>query len=226
MHPDAILRARRRAAKKSVSQERSKVPEQLILMLAGFLLTGVVGTWLTNCWAARQWENQQAYLKEQRLIDRKLQLLEQVATEVASTNVAASDVITIEVWGWDSAKRSKEIKEREIQWITASRRWRIQSRILLLDLSVHFKDSKAVDLFRSVINKRRQLGQKIRALLEARHRRVAPKAEEVLVAESNDLVNKLDELSIQIGEVLGEELRSSDSTPRSCWGGRIGWLCS
>jgi hypothetical protein len=214
----AILRARRRAAKTAHSTDRSKVSEQLVIMLAGFLLTGVLGTWLTNLWASRQWENQQAYLRDERLVARKLQLLEQIATEIASTNVAASDVITVEVWGWDTAKRSKEIKEREAQWITSSRRWRVQSRTLLQDLAVHFKDPRAVVLFRSVINKRKQLGQKIRALLEDRHGKGTPADMKALADESNALVNTIDELSVRIGEVLGEELRSSGPAPRS-WGG-------
>jgi len=211
-----ILRGRKGLASEA---HGGRLTEQLVLMVLGFLLTGVIGTWLTNQWSARQWENQQAYLarqwknqqaylKEQRLLDQKLQLLERVTTEIAATNVAASDVITTDVWGWNMAKRRKEIQERENRWVESSRRWRIQSRILVQDLAINFRDPEAVRLLQNIRNKRRQLGQKIRALLEARH---GNGKGDNFADDGNELVNSIDSLAIQLGKVLGGEIQSREN---------------
>src|SRR6266702_1717540 len=62
-----------------------------ILLILGFLFTGVAGAWLTSYWKQSEWDNQQDYLVAQRSLDRKSAVIEATFKEVAAPSASAED---------------------------------------------------------------------------------------------------------------------------------------
>ncbi len=182
----------------------------LALLVATFLLTGVVGTWLTSYWSNSQWENQQAYLREQQALKERYTVLGSVIQAIAATTAAASDIATMGYWNWDLHDRKRQIDERRKEWADSSRSWRIQSRVLLQSLAVHFHDPAIPDQFTKIVNVRRQLGQKVRALLETYDEskddtsRVDERRK--LAEKINGLANEIDKQTRGLGTALRQEL--------------------
>src|SRR5207248_295008 len=98
-----------------------------ILLVLGFICTGIAGSGLTYLWKHRDWKNQQAYLLEQRSFDRKTALIESTFREVATTTAAGEDLLSTyygENW------TEKDVEERWENWKRTSLNWRIQSKVL------------------------------------------------------------------------------------------------
>src|SRR5216683_6560987 len=71
-----------------------------ILLVLGFIFTGIAGSGLTYLWKQRDWKNQQAYLVEQRSLDRKTAVIENTFKEVATTSAAADDLLSTYYGGY------------------------------------------------------------------------------------------------------------------------------
>ncbi len=187
----------------------------LTLLLAGFFLTGVTGSWLASYHSQREWARQQQYLHDSSLIEQRTAVIEQLVRAVAEAGAAASDVATMGYWSWSSAERAAEIAQRRALWEESSRKWRVESRVLLQKVRILFPDSPVSEKLQEVVNTRRQLGQKVREFLETQRSEKASEDEKRLAQEINDLANSLDSETRALAEALSREVGRATRTAPS-----------
>jgi hypothetical protein len=128
------------------------------LLALGFILTTLVGSWLTYYWKHRDWNNQQSYLTQQRALDKKYALIDAMFKEVSLTLAAGEDVlVTYYTDNWTTA----EIEEHRANWQKTSRNWRVASKVLRQNLAVNFTSPGVQEVFKNIIDQRKELGNAI-----------------------------------------------------------------
>jgi hypothetical protein len=193
-----ILTHRRRQNQSSASKFFA---HPAILLLLGFLFTGVVGGLLANYWKAREWENQQRYLAKQRGLEKKYAVIDEALKAVAETNTAAEDVLAGYSW---TEWHQKEADQRRENWLATSRKWRISSKIVRQKLAAYFVNPDVLSQFDQIISTRRQVGNIITNLL-TRSIKSEKEAQEER-KRALELVNKIGEQLKQCGSLMAREL--------------------
>jgi hypothetical protein len=147
---------RRALDPKSAESRASKFfAHPAVLVVLGFLLTGIAGSWLTSYWKSREAANQRSYLAEQRALNEKYALINSVFKEVGSTLAAADDVLAAY---YSKNLSDTEISERMANWHKTSREWRVASEVLKPKMAVNFSNPKLLETFQTIIDNRRQIG--------------------------------------------------------------------
>jgi hypothetical protein len=137
-----------------------------ILLVLGFALTTGLGSFLTYKWQSRANEKQaerqtqqQKYDQDQstrqRTIQQKYELTDEVVRAVAETNTAAEDILVAFQW---NPKDRRAFPERTKYWQEASRKWRVESKILIQKLVFRFTDQKIGSSFQAIVEKRKDVG--------------------------------------------------------------------
>lgn len=105
-------------------------------------------------------------MKEQREIERRYALIDDVTKAVSETNTAAEDILALFKWERSPKELTKAEAERRTFWQTASRNWRVTSKILQSKIETHFDDTIISSTFEALVNQRRQYGIRITTLID------------------------------------------------------------
>ncbi|SRR6266446_2643442 len=144
----------------------------LVLIIVGFILTGIAGAWITLSFQSREWNRQQAiqgseWNKQQirlvqiREIDQKYGIIDEVTKAVVEHDSAAMDAVTTFTWKKTDQRRLDEAPERLKHWEQTSKEWRVTSQKLLQKLIIHFKNPRVQLIFEAVVERRRLIANDI-----------------------------------------------------------------
>jgi hypothetical protein len=162
----------------------SEFQQQLLLLIVGFVLTGVVGGGLTYYWKARELDNQRSYLEARHALDKASTIIDKTAKEVATTVVAADDVLSTY---YGDEWTQEEISERRKNWVTTSRNWRTSAQLLNVDIASTFSNSDINQLFLQIVQKRTALGNIITNLPRTKNEIAADKTLKQELEDANAL---------------------------------------
>lgn len=129
---------------------KSAMENPLVLLLLGFVLTGILGSWFTTYWQNSQWENQQEQLARQRAIEQKYAITDKITKSVAEAYVAVEDIGYLANNGWYDKAPGDKAPERAASWLQLSRSWRVDEQVLQRDIEVNFRSPKAKALFAEI----------------------------------------------------------------------------
>jgi hypothetical protein len=133
------------------SSDKKRLTENpLLLLLLGFIMTGLLGSWLTSHWQNRQWENQQEQLARQRSIEQKYAITDKITKSLAEAYVAVEDVLYLADNGWYERASDDKQPARFTSWLQLSRNWRVNEEVLQRDIEVNFRSAKAKALFAEI----------------------------------------------------------------------------
>jgi hypothetical protein len=172
-----------------------------LLLVAGFVLTGVIGEKLTQHWKNEEAINQRTYLQQQRLLDKRYELLERTLSAVAQTNTAAEDILASRTWPNWSAGERREFKSR---WQTTSREWRISSTILHQELGVYFANHQIPQTFGEIEDVREYLGNEITNL--TRSGKLIKKDQETFMNQAHQHRDQIKSLLVKCGTLMASEV--------------------
>lgn len=144
--------------KKEITEEvqaalaKKNFGQQLLLLLLGFIFTGIVGSWLTSHWKDREWKNQQLHMARQRSIDQKYAVTDKITKGVAEAYVSAEDILYLADHGWEDRLPGEKAPPRAVSWLQSSRDRRVSFELFSRDISVNFTNPKAQALFKKISN--------------------------------------------------------------------------
>lgn len=125
----------------------------LVLVVIGFLLTGVVGTCLSR-----------SYIKEDKRAEKRYAVIDSVNRATALSIAGVH-----EGWGMFAYVQSEnDISNRKTFWNSTNRQWRGAYRKLERDLQIHFHESNLDSLFQEIVRLRVQTGNHLHNLLETK----------------------------------------------------------
>lgn len=147
----------------------------LVLLILGFVLTGILGTWITLGFQSREWKwqqeiqssewnKQQIRLVQIREVDQKYGIIDEVTKAVVEHDSAAMDAVGTLTWKQGDRRRLDEGPERLKHWDQTSKEWRVTSQKLLQKLIIHFKNPRVQLIFEAAIERRRQIANDILGL--------------------------------------------------------------
>jgi hypothetical protein len=147
----------------------------LLLLILGFIFTGIISAWLTSVWQSNEWNRQQTiqsseWDKQQlRLlqiseINQKYGIIDEATKSVVEHDFAATDILTTFTWKSDDKRLSEEAPERKKHWQQIGKEWRIASQKLLQKLIIHFKDPRIQRTFETAIEDRKRIDSDIENL--------------------------------------------------------------
>ncbi|HME09055.1 MAG TPA: hypothetical protein VKG25_18495 [Bryobacteraceae bacterium] len=171
-----------------------------VLLVLGFVCTGLVGAGVADYWKARDWENQQNYLFAQRFLQKQYELVDDLVKAVAETNTAAEDVLILYTSQWPQ----KEIDERKKAWSTTSIGWRIKSKILQQRLNIYFRNPAVLASFERIVNMRKRVGVTITAFGTSGF----TPADRPELNEAQQLINEIKDELLRCGTLMAQELVS------------------
>lgn len=174
-----------------------------VLLLLGFLSTGVLGASLASFWKSREWHNEQRYLFGQRALQKKYELTEEAFKAVAETTTAAENVLALYAFNGSD----EDFKTQRAAWDKSSQTWRIESKVLREKLETYFHNAGLVPKFDEIIKDRRYLGNIITQLL----RKEIPK--DKVQGESDQalkLVGRISQELIECGALISPELATTE----------------
>lgn len=126
--------------------------QQILLLLLGFIFTGIVGSWLTSYWKDKEWKNQQLQLSRQRLIEQKYAVTDKITKGVAEAYVSAEDILYLADNGWEDKIPGEKAPARAMSWLQSSRDRRVSFELFGRDIAVNFTNPKAHALFQKISN--------------------------------------------------------------------------
>lgn len=119
-----------------------------VLLLLGFLLTGVVGTWFTAYWQSQQQAVQRIEQARERALQQKYEISDQINKAVAEIYTASQVMLNPLTYPPQNLKTfDQEINDREVFWKQANRAWLVSSQLLQQKLAVNFKSGEAGKLY-------------------------------------------------------------------------------
>lgn len=148
-----------------------------VLLILGFILTGIIGNWITSSWQSREWSRQQTVqssewnrqqlrLVQIREIEQKYGIIDEVTKEVVEYDSAATDALVTLTWKGNDKRLTDEAPDRIKHWKKASKDWRIISQRLLQKLIIHFIDPRVQLIFEDSLDKRAQIDNDVSSLLK------------------------------------------------------------
>jgi hypothetical protein len=176
----------------------------LLLLIVGFVLTGILGAWITLAFQSREWNRQQSmqsseWNKQQiRLVqihevDQKYGIIDEVTKAVVEHDSAAMDAVGTLTWTPGDTRIVSEGPERLKHWQQASKDWRVTSQKLLQKLIIHFNDPRVQLVFEAAVEKRSRIDNDVLTLQGeyGRDRRRSEDAEFIKrVYSANDSIHK------------------------------------
>ena len=174
-----------RTVREAISKEEEKKEKKgrsffkhpLLLLLTGSFLTAVVGSCFATRWQLQQWHIQQRHAADAQTAKDMRHLQFETAETIAESFAAADDVLHLFYWPWARKSDVVTLAERGKQWNDASRKWRVSEKVLSARLRSEFGDDVAQS-FRSIVEKRRLMGNDIINLLSYADATPRPNAEE------------------------------------------------
>ena len=154
-----VLEELREAAKKKTSV----FEHPALLLVLGFLLTGVVGTWLASYWQSREQQKQQAQLAHERALQQKYDVTEQINKAVSEVYTGAH--VVLYVISYDQSQNKTGEAEREAYWNQARRSWIINSLALQLKLTNTFNHDEAFSLYQAIIEESDEVSVNVNEVL-------------------------------------------------------------
>jgi len=166
-----------------------------VLIIIGFLATGVVGGILANRWQrteserqeerqTQEWNRQQRRLLTIHNIDLKYQIISDLTKSLGERNGAATAVLEALAQSVHDRQISKEVLKK---WDAANTEWRIQSQVLKLRISAHIDSSDALATFQQVLDAEKQIFASVEMLKQTLGR---PETDEVTeeINQTNNIV--------------------------------------
>lgn len=153
-----------RELKEASTKRTSPFQHPAILLILGFLLTGVVGTWLASYWQTKEQEKQQQQQARERDLREKYDVTEQVNKAIAEAYTGTR--VALFLLAFDQRDDEKRQAEREAYWNQTRRTWMINSQILQQRLAIHFDDNEALTLFQDIMNDGDRIAGDLNAALE------------------------------------------------------------
>ncbi len=136
-----------------------------VLLLIGFILTGVIGSALTSAWQNNSWMTQQSLLAKQRILDQKYELASSVAKAIGDTHAAPTSVLLLFTNEDTPQNRQTELPKRVDYWRQTHREWLINNNVLLQKITVYVKNPNARTTFNAIIQERKQTNNSVVNLL-------------------------------------------------------------
>jgi hypothetical protein len=136
-----------------------------VLLIMGFLLTGVVGNALTSAWQDNSWIAQQSLLANQRILDRKYELATDLAKALGDTHAAPTMVLLLFTNEDTSQNRKNELPKRIENWRRAYEAWITNYNVLLQRITVYVRNPNAHQRFETIIGDRKRTNNDILLLL-------------------------------------------------------------
>ncbi|HEX8558537.1 MAG TPA: hypothetical protein VF668_10560 [Pyrinomonadaceae bacterium] len=172
--------------------KESKLVQQMLMLVLGFILTGVLGSWFSTYWHNEEWKQQQSLLARRSALDKKYEVANEVSKAIGDINSASLNVLSI-IFVDDVKRRAAELPAERKRWEAMKQNWTGNSEVLLHKINVYFgrpagagedakagkevkggKDAKpageedrpAGEIFDDVINKRKQSNVELSNILE------------------------------------------------------------
>jgi len=99
----------------------------VVLLVLGFLFTGVIGTWLTSYWKNKEWDYQQKRLvyinQASALVKRKTEIRDEVGKDTENILSAHSEIVALILAEANTDTRSKNMEQRIILWQQSVEQW-------------------------------------------------------------------------------------------------------
>jgi hypothetical protein len=186
-----------------------------VLLVLGFMSTGLIGGRLSEQWKQHDWINQQNYLLQRSALDKKYALVEETAKAIAERNTSAEDILASYTWNWSR----KEISDRRDRWQAESPKWRIASAAISQKLATYYKDPGVSRKFDEVIRKQKLLGNKVVNLLTGYYatQEDADKAK----GESLKLIDDIKADLQDCGVLMAAEISKPFEPPAAPWWKRL-----
>lgn len=135
-----------------------------VLLVLGFLCTGLIGSVVTSWWQYQQWFREQQYRAAADATKERLAVMTLTSESVADSFAAAEDVLQLFAFEWRENSSVMTLKQRAESWQTASRKWRVAEKVLMARIGANY-DQKTVEQFYTITLRRRRLGNDITNLL-------------------------------------------------------------
>jgi hypothetical protein len=170
-----------------------------ILLLLGFVLTGVIGTALTAAWQSNSWLTQQSLLASQRILEQKYQLASDVAKAVGDTHAAPTGILLLFTNEDTPQNRKNELPKRIDHWRRTYNEWLTNNNVLLQRITVYVNDPVARTKFQEIVLDRKETNNSILNLLHVMGNGNDLRVPSPLVVDENELQN------------LWKEIKSSEA---------------
>jgi hypothetical protein len=99
----------------------------ILLLVLGFLFTGVIGAWLTSYWKTKEWDYQQKRLRyinqAEALVKRKTEIRDEVRKDTETVLSAHSEIVALILAEANTNTRSKDMQERITRWQQSVDQW-------------------------------------------------------------------------------------------------------
>lgn len=112
-----------------------------MLLVLGFLFTGVFGALLNNWVQDRFWRKQQEYTNQQNVTKTKLEVMETSLESAARVIAAGQDVVMAVDWKLDKAERDRRVQ----RWHKETARWQVEEKLIRARLRSHFRGATLHD---------------------------------------------------------------------------------
>lgn len=157
----------------------------LVLLVVGFIMTGVVVQFLASSWQSREWNRQQTRLAQLREVDQKYEVINEVNKALAEINAAENSVLRLFTNSLRADELTTEERERETNWGQAKKNWDVASGVLRQKVAVHFKDRQALALFDMIVSRKQEIHSYIEDMPSDSSRRVVGRQIKKLFKEEN-----------------------------------------
>jgi hypothetical protein len=128
-----------------------------ILLIIGFILTGLIGTLLTAAWQGREWDRQQQRLIDIHGIDLKYGIIDDITKAVGERNAATRDMMYPLFDNLDNRSLEKEEVEPIKNWQIATYNWLVSSETLRMKIRSHIKNPDALKCFERIVERENQI---------------------------------------------------------------------
>jgi hypothetical protein len=142
------------------------ISHPLLLLVLGFVLTGIVGSYLSTKWQAYQWLKQQEYSARQSDIAARQQLAERTLTAVATNIAAANDILTLYDWDFKGPTgEAKEVQKRIANWTEQTKKWNVDYKVLQDQLAGTFREPAISKVFEAIVSASGEVTRRMSNLL-------------------------------------------------------------
>ena len=188
----------------------------VVLLVLGFLFTGVIGAWLTSYWKTKEWDYQQKRLRQvsqaEQLVKHKTEIRDEVRKDTENALGADSEIVALILAEANTNTRSKDIEERKTRWRESVRQWNTDLGKMRQAISSEFTTGTGLATLEQLGKQMAILTTDIESVLDelerANWKMTTTDVEDFttirsLLAETRDAVKKL--LEIMAKEIQGDE---------------------
>jgi hypothetical protein len=135
-----------------------------VLLIIGFVMTGIVGTWLTSSWQQREWDRQQSRLVKIRGVDQKYAVIDETIKAIGENNSVVVEMLRYLI-NAEGYKYPKQFDEYVIEYGSKRDSGRITSSIIQQKLLIYFRNPKIPELFQQIVSERWQMHQRLNFMI-------------------------------------------------------------